>query len=82
MSVIPATLVKLAAARRWTYRASRDTMAEPAAWSALALAAHGMLEAARAPADWLAEVQQTDGSVGISAAETEPRWPTSLAMLA
>ncbi len=57
-------------------------MAEPAALSALALAAHGEVDAALAPAGWLADVQQSDGSVGISAAECEPRWPTSLAMLA
>jgi hypothetical protein len=82
MSQIPGTLATLAAAHRWTYRASRETMAEPAAWSVIALAAHGELDAAQAPADWLAAVQQADGSVGISAAEAEPRWPTSLAMLA
>jgi hypothetical protein len=82
MSAIAATLENLAAARRWTYRASRDTMAEPAAWSAIALAGHDKFDAAQAPADWLAQVQQADGSVGISAAETEPKWPTSLSMLA
>jgi hypothetical protein len=82
MSLIPATLENLTAARRWTYRASRDTMAEPAAWSAIALTAHGKLDAAQSPADWLAKMQQADGSVGISAAENEPKWPTSLAMLA
>jgi hypothetical protein len=35
-----------------------------------------------APADWLAHLQQSDGSVGVFAAETEPRWPTGLALLA
>lgn len=73
---------QLASARRWTYRASRETMAEPAALSSIALAAHGELDAALAPAAWLADMQQSDGSVGVSAAESEPRWPTSLAMLA
>jgi hypothetical protein len=57
-------------------------MAEPAALSALALIAHGKIDAALRPAEWLADIQQTDGSVGISAAEAEPRWPTSLAILA
>jgi hypothetical protein len=82
MPPVLTTLERLAAARQWKYRASRDTMAEPAAWSVIALAAHGETDAALAPADWLAKVQQADGSVGISAAETDPRWPTSLAMLA
>jgi hypothetical protein len=41
-----------------------------------------MIEAARRPAQWLADLQQRDGSVGVSASECDPRWPTSLAMLA
>jgi hypothetical protein len=31
---------------------------------------------------WLAALQQSDGSIGISKNEASPRWPTSLAMLA
>jgi hypothetical protein len=73
---------ELAAAQRWTYRATRESVAESAAWSAIALAAHAEANAALAPAQWLAKLQQRDGSVGISAAEAEPRWPTALAMLA
>jgi hypothetical protein len=75
-------LERLASAQRWTYRASRESAAEPAAWTALALAAHGMSEAALRPARWLAGLQQPDGSLGVFATEQEPRWPTSLAMLA
>jgi hypothetical protein len=75
-------LDRLAAADRWTYRASEHSASEPAAWAALALAAHGRLDEAIRPANWLAKIQQADGSVGISEAEKEPRWPTSLALWA
>ncbi len=82
MSIIQRHLETLAAADRWTYRAAAESATEPAAWAAMALAAHGNARAAARPAAWLAELQQRDGSVGVSAAEAEPRWPTSLAMLA
>jgi hypothetical protein len=82
MSTLDQHLERLAAADRWTYRASRESAAEPAAWTAIALAAHGLAEAAMRAAQWLANLQQADGAVGVSAAEAEPRWPTSLAMLA
>lgn len=82
MPAIPSQLDALAAAKRWRYRASVSSGAEPAAWSALALAAHGRVEEARRPAAWLASLQQPDGSVGVSEAETTPCWPTSLALWA
>jgi hypothetical protein len=75
-------LDRLAADQRWSYRASRESSAEPASWSAIALAAHGRAEAANSSCAWLAGLQQADGSVGINAREAEPRWPTSLAVLA
>jgi hypothetical protein len=82
MSSVRATIETLASASRWTYRNGVESMAEPAAWSAIALAAHGDLVVAARPAEWLAELQARDGSVGISAHETDPYWPTSLALLA
>lgn len=82
MPALTLFLDRLADATRWTYRASRESSAEPAAWSAMALAAHGRHDAAVRPAQWLAGLQQADGSVGISATQDDPRWPTSLAMLA
>jgi hypothetical protein len=82
MSKLRPHVDRLAAATQWAYRASHESAAEAAAWSALALVAHDQLKAALAPATWLAELQQEDGSVGVSAAEAEPRWPTSLALLA
>lgn len=82
MSFVREHLDQLAAADRWTYRAAHESAAEPAAWAAIALAAHGRSEAAAAPADWLAELQRPDGSVGVTQAQEEPCWPTSLALLA
>lgn len=82
MSYIRDHLLQLAAATRWTYGTSTESAAEPAAWAALALSAHGMVDAAREPATWLAEVQQSSGAIGVSASQDEPCWPTSLAMLA
>lgn len=82
MDAIAPHLDRLAAAKRWTYRASRESASEPAAWTAIALAAHGRIDAAREPASWLAKIQQPDGAVGVSQSEAEPQWPTSLAILA
>jgi hypothetical protein len=82
MPSTPSQLDALAASRLWRYRASTKSAAEPAAWTALALAAHGRFDEARRPAAWLASLQQPDGSVGVSEAESTPCWPTSLAMWA
>ena len=80
MTLETSQLDALAAAKQWRYRASNKSATEPAAWSALALSAHGRFEEARRPAAWLASLQQSDGSVGVSEAETTPCWPTSLAL--
>lgn len=72
----------LSAASAWGYQAGDPSAAEPAALTALALACHGNFGAARRPAQWLAEIQAPDGSVGVDATQTTPAWPTSLAILA
>jgi hypothetical protein len=82
MTLLSRHIERLASDDRWTYRASSASGAEPASWAALALAAHGEVAAASRAAAWLAEVQQTNGAVGVSAADRTPCWPTSLAMLA
>lgn len=82
MHALQPHLDTLADATAWTYGASSRSSSEPAAWTALALAAHGMQDAARRPADWLARLQQSDGSVGESCDQPEPRWATGLAMWA
>jgi len=73
---------QLAELSAWTYQGGRASAAEPAAWSALALAASGRLDAALAPANWLASLQQASGAVGVSESQETPRWPTNLATLA
>lgn len=54
---------------------------EPTAWAALALAGAGRSEPVDQAANWLAELQADNGSVGISLAQATPQWPTSLAIL-
>jgi hypothetical protein len=70
----------LAGSRRWGYHPDSLSAAEPAAWTALALIGHGRLDAAKKPLDWLVRVQGSDGSVGVTATEASPRWPTALAI--
>lgn len=64
------------------YAAADVLAAEPIAWATQALAAAGRREAAGVGADWLAEQQQADGSVGVTEAEQRPAWTTALAVLA
>jgi hypothetical protein len=56
--------------------------AEPTALTALALAVHAQVQAATAAAQWLAEQQTASGAVGVRAGESQPGWPTSLAVVA
>lgn len=64
------------------YRESDPPSTEPTALAAVALAAGGRFEPAREAADWLAALQQSDGAVGVRPGEEEPKWPTSLALMA
>jgi hypothetical protein len=82
MPSLEAHIDRLAGATRWTYRASERSSSEPAAWAALALLAHGRVDDALAPGQWLASLQQTGGSIGVSETEPDPCWPTSLALWA
>lgn len=66
----------------WGYIPGSAPASEPVALAALALAGHGQSAKAAPAFEWLAERQAADGSVGISAAESAPHWPTSLAILA
>jgi hypothetical protein len=63
------------------YHPKGPAASEPTALAGLALLAHGRFKAARAAADWLGQIQSKDGSVGVTALQPEPRWPTSLALL-
>lgn len=66
---------------QWAYHPGGPGAAEPAAWCALALSAHGRVDDALPAAKWLAQIQAEDGAVGIDALHTTPSWPTSLAIL-
>ena len=74
-------LEQLAAQPLCGYGCSDSPATEPSALAALALAASGRLDPARQVADWLVEIQASNGSVGVRATESEPNWPTSLAVL-
>lgn len=54
---------------------------EPTLWTALAQHAAGRSEHAERAARWVASLQQTDGSVGISHDAPTPSWPTALALM-
>jgi hypothetical protein len=82
MTWVQRIVEQLAAAPMWGYDTGGTPMSEPTAWAALALAAHGKLEAAERACDWLYNIRSPDGSVGISMTETTPQWPTALAVMA
>lgn len=75
-------LCELVGARDWGYHRGQPTATEPTAFTALALLAHGLRSEADAPLAWLAAHQAHDGSLGVTADQSTPGWPTSLAVLA
>ncbi len=66
----------------WAYVAGGPPATEPMAVAALALAGHGLLAEAQQVCRRLAELQSSDGSVGISPSQPKPGWPTGWAVLA
>src|SRR5438445_1841716 len=66
----------------WGYASGAAPATEPVAVAALALAGHGRRAAAQRACRWLAAHQAPDGTLGISATEMAPHWPTGLAILA
>jgi hypothetical protein len=75
-------LTRLASAKQWSYLQGQPSSAEPTAFSALALVAHGQAYTAKLALDWLVEHQSPDGSIGVTETQDTPIWPTSLAILA
>ncbi len=63
------------------YQSNSPHAAEPTAWAGLVLNKAGHEEEAIQSADWLASLQQPDGSVGVTIDQKRPAWPTSLAIL-
>jgi hypothetical protein len=82
MSWIDAVIDDLQARPCCGYHQDDSPAGEPTALTGMALAGYGRLEAARQSADFLAEIQDPDGSVGIRREQKTPRWPTGLAVLA
>jgi hypothetical protein len=72
---------RLAAGVPGGYHADTPAAAEPTALAGMALSAHGKLDAARRAGDWLAALQAPNGSIGVTAAQPSPCWPTGLAIL-
>jgi len=81
MDWLAPTLDLLATAPQWGYYPNQVAAAEPTAWAALALLCHGHAEANR-PLQALLELQEADGGLPVVAGQTDPRWPTSLAVAA
>ena len=75
-------LDRLAAPDVWGYQHDGPSATEPTATAALALCCAGREEAAERALDWLVRVQGGDGSLGVTATEASPAWPTTLAVLA
>lgn len=82
MSWIEDSLALLKSDRCWGYREGESPACEPAALAALACMAHGQHDTAKRIADWLAEHQETSGSVGVRHTDSAPHWPTGWAILA
>lgn len=75
-------LDQLAATPIGGYHLAGPAAAEPIAYAALALASAERRDAALQAGDWLRDQQASDGSVGVTADDDSPGWPTSLALLA
>ncbi|WP_237722429.1 prenyltransferase/squalene oxidase repeat-containing protein [Singulisphaera acidiphila] len=68
----------------WGYRQGARPSVEPTALAGLGLVASLKASddsAVRAAADWLASIQNQDGSMGLSAGQTSPCWTTPYALL-
>ena len=82
VAIRDAAIARLVANPIGGYNADSPKSSEPIAWASIALSDAGKSEAARQGAEWLADIQAKDGSVGVTADDPTPAWPTSLALLA
>ena len=73
---------ELAGRSVWGYSRGDRSASEPAALVGMALTASGDFQGARASLDWLRSIQARDGSIGVSASQREPGWPTAWALAA
>ncbi len=82
MTIREQLVEQLAAASVWGYHHDGAAATEPTAMAALALTHAGKTEAARRALTWLADHQNRNGSLGVTATESTPTWPTTLAIMA
>ena len=82
MSWLDETLDHLAHLGPCGYAAGTAAASEPTALAALALVAGRRRGQAASALEFLAGVQNSDGQVSVRTGDTEPGWPTSLAVLA
>lgn len=82
MDYLETALLRLAETRDCGYHAGAVAAAEPTALAALALLAHGRETAAQRLLDDLAVYQTANGSVRIETTQSDPGWPTGLAVMA
>ncbi len=82
IAIRDAAIARLLAEPIGGYHAGSPAASEPIAWASIALSDAGKFHAAKQGADWLASIQAKDGSVGVTADDPTPAWPTSLALLA
>lgn len=75
-------LDRLAAKPCCGYQANTAPATEATALAAMALSSRGREKAAAQALDWLARLQQPDGSLGIDEANRRPPWPSGWALLA
>lgn len=59
-----------------------EAATEPTALAALALLVAGHAADAEPALNWLTQIQSPDGSIGVTASQPTPCWPTALAVLA
>src|SRR5438105_1655283 len=64
------------------YYAHQPAATEPSALAALALLGANRSNEANTALRWLAKIQAADGSLGITATESAPHWPTAWAAIA
>src|SRR4051812_49310004 len=82
MTYLDELLDRLAGQVPCAYHDGGPGSTEPTALAAIALAAHGRQVPAARALKWLGGLQAADGSVGPTASQATPGWPTSLAVLA
>ncbi|GIW94083.1 MAG: hypothetical protein KatS3mg110_2124 [Pirellulaceae bacterium] len=80
--VLADLLKQVACCGTWSYRPAGPSATEPASLAAIALLAHGQLQAAQKPLRFLRSMQRPDGTVPASSEAEAAPWTTAWAVLA